>query len=316
MYDDVSAVQYHADPGADPTLSSSIAKVILDSTPRHAWTAHPRMNPSFVASDDTKFSVGSVAHEMLLGKGGGFDVLDFADWRSGGAKTARAKSWEAGRTPILGHQHLAAGEMVDAVVARLRVIPETLALFAGGSVSLGLENGYGERVLVWRDIGGPLCRAMIDWQGPSPAEVWDVKTTGYGLSDYELTRTIANLGYDLSAAFYLRGIAALMPEMAGRFRFRWIFVEDAEPFEVRVLEPTAEMLELGDRKAALAIAKWQDCISKDLWPGYPPVVTRVSPLAWAMERHLEREQNDDDAMRMVVSSRPVEHRERPVMGPC
>ena len=38
---------YHADPCPGPSLSSSVAKLMLDRSPLHAWHAHPRLNPNF-----------------------------------------------------------------------------------------------------------------------------------------------------------------------------------------------------------------------------------------------------------------------------
>ena len=305
IYEDMTAAAYHADPGANPTLSSSIAKTILAQTPRHAWCAHPRLNPTFGPEEGSKFSLGSVVHEILLGRGAGFDVLEYDDYRTKDAKEKRDASWLAGRTPILEHQHVAAVAMADAVISRIRLVPECRPLFLGGPAARGFVAGRGERVLIWRDAGGPLCRAMVDWMGPTDAEIWDVKTTGAGLSDYAIGRTVAALDYDLSAGFYLRGLNALLPHLAGRFKWRWIFIEDAEPFECRVVDADAAILALGDRKAALAIEKWRRCLDADLWPGYAPEVTRVACPPWNEARWMERELTDPDADRMVVSSRPA-----------
>ena len=37
IYTDISAARYHADPAQEPSLSSSIAKIIVTETPRLAW---------------------------------------------------------------------------------------------------------------------------------------------------------------------------------------------------------------------------------------------------------------------------------------
>jgi hypothetical protein len=82
----ISADAYHADPAPAPSLSSSIAKTILHQTPRHAWFEHPRLNPNFEPKDDSKFDLGSVAHELLLGKGAGF-VSAYCEKQSAGLPT-------------------------------------------------------------------------------------------------------------------------------------------------------------------------------------------------------------------------------------
>ena len=312
-FHEIDAADYHNDAGEEPTLSSSIAKVILDKTPAHAFVAHPRLNLAFEADDDSKFDLGSAVHEMILGRGGGFEVLDFADYRTKAAQQARADVVAAGKTAILPERHLRATAMVNAVLDRLEDIPEAARLAEGAGQFV---NGHAERVMIWRDIGGPLCRAMIDWHGPEPWEVWDLKTTAAGLSDEAIGRQIMNLGYDLSAAFYLRGLTTLLPEWAGRFRWRWIFVEDEPPHEVRVVAPSGEMLDIGDRKAALAIAKWNRCLSTGVWPGYAPTIARIEPPGWATARWMERELVDEDAVRFRPMSAPIPHETKELLGPC
>jgi PDDEXK-like domain of unknown function (DUF3799) len=290
---DMPAAAYHADCSAGvPSLSSSIAKVMLSDTPRHAWLKHPRLNPEFEFDDNSKFDLGSVAHELILGKGGGFQVLEFADWRSNLAKAARAEAINDGKVPILTHQHEAADAM--AIVAE-EAIREIDPDFYG-------DDAESEVVAVWDDMGGARCRSMIDrFDGIT---IWDVKTTDLSLSDGALSRQIVNMGYDLSAAFYLRGMSQLMPEMAGRFKFRWVFIEANAPHEVRVIEADNAMLTLGDKKAALAIEKWKNCIASVKWPGYPRTISKITCPGWAESQWLEREMSDDDAVRSMPMSKP------------
>ncbi len=311
---DIPAARYHSDDlCAEPTLSSSIAKVLLSATPLHAWIAHSRLNTALAPDGEKKFALGSVTHELLLGKGGGFEMIDAADYRSKDAKAARDAAIDYGKTPILAHQLADAEDMRDAVIARLREIPETRALIGADGL---LSQGDAEAVIIWRDIGGPLCRAMIDFWGATEAEVWDVKTIGVGLSDGAIRRQIENLGYDLSAGFYLRGLEALRPELAGRFKWRWIFVEGEEPFEVRVIEPDGEMLEIGKRKAALAIAKWHTALTANYWPGYPREITRLAPAQWSLAQLMEREMVDPDALNAVYDNRVVERDPPKLYGAC
>jgi PDDEXK-like domain of unknown function (DUF3799) len=313
LHDDVPAADYHRDPAESPSLSSSVAKIILAATPLHAWTAHPRLNPAYQAETDPKFDRGSVAHELILGRGAGYEVVEAEDWRSKAAKEARDDARSRGFVPILGRHALDSWAMARSVVKRMRDIPDLAPLL--GQSETCLANGLAERVMIWRDIGGALCRAMIDFHGPAPTAIWDIKTTGALLDDETRARQIVNLGHDVQAAFYLRGLSQLMPDLAGRFRWRWIVVEDSPPFEVRVIEPLAELLEIGDRKAALAIEKWRRCVETGLWPGYPPHVTRIGMPAWASERWLERERTDPDADAMVLLNHPVSTRAPELLGP-
>lgn len=290
FYPKIGAAQYHADELCDvPTLSSSIAKTLLSKTPRHAKLAHPRLRSSRAADDDERFDLGSVAHELILGKGGSFDVHDFADWRTKAAKEARATSRAAGRTPVLAEQMERAEAMM---VAFWDAAGETT-----GFPKLD-EVGNTEVVGIWKDVGGPMCRMMLDWW-PEPATVLDIKTTDVSLSDASLGRLIENLSYDLSASFYLRGLAHLSPDTAGRVRWVWVFIEASQPHEVRIVEATNEQIGRGHRKAALAIAKWQQCMESGKWPGYAREIVKIEAPGWAETAWDAREADDPDFARVV-----------------
>ena len=89
IYTDFPVDQYRADPCPQPSLTQSIAKVILDHSPLHAWHAHPRLNPRFVQDEEKKFDIGNTAHALLIGRGKSIAVIDADDWRTKAAKEAR-----------------------------------------------------------------------------------------------------------------------------------------------------------------------------------------------------------------------------------
>lgn len=271
----VPAADYHADPCERPSLSSSVAKILIEKTPRHAWAAHPRLNPNFAANQDSKFDLGSAVHELMLGKGVGYTVIEAANYNGKDAQMARQQAREAGRVPLLAEQY----KQAVGITAE--------ALHALDEMDIELNIARNEAVLVWDD--GVLCRAMVDSIGRGMHQLWDIKTTSAGLSDFAISRHIVNFGYDLSAAFYIRGVEALFPELAGSVEFKWIFVETEPPYEIVVKEIDSTTLEYGRRKAEFAIAKWARCLASGKWPGYPRVVSRTSYPAWAESAWLDRE---------------------------
>src|SRR4051794_11565577 len=86
---DVPPSEYFADPCSQPSLTQSIAKLLIDRSPLHAWYSHPKLNPDFKPDDSTKFDVGNIAHKLLLGRGKDIEVLEFSDWRTKNAQLAR-----------------------------------------------------------------------------------------------------------------------------------------------------------------------------------------------------------------------------------
>ena len=82
---------YHTDPAPQPSLSSSVARELIDNTPRHAWACHPRLNAAWEpASVSRKTEVGERVHDLVCGRGRGHVRVEANDWRSGDAKKKRA----------------------------------------------------------------------------------------------------------------------------------------------------------------------------------------------------------------------------------
>lgn len=268
--------EYHADPCERPSLSSSVAKILLEKTPRHAWTAHPRLNPNFSPKQESKFDLGSAVHELMLGKGPGYTVIEAANYNGKDAQQARQKARESGTVPLLADQFRQA----------VGIAKEALDALAGMDVHL--QDYRNEGVLIWEDHG-MFCRAMLDSIGAGIHQIWDIKTTSAGLSEFAIARHIVNFGYDLSAAFYIKGYETLFKELAGRIEFRWIFVETEPPYEIRVIDADATTLEFGRRKAEAAMYMWTSCMASDHWPGYPRGVGKITYPSWAENAWLERE---------------------------
>src|SRR6185312_5568438 len=91
LHDGIDPKLYHSDPCESPSLSSSLAKIIIDQTPKHAFVCHPKLNPNFAPKDDARFDLGSVAHELILDRGAGFDVVEADSWATKDARKAREK---------------------------------------------------------------------------------------------------------------------------------------------------------------------------------------------------------------------------------
>jgi hypothetical protein len=53
--------EYHRDPAPAPSLSSTLARVLLNQSPLHAWTASPRLNPMWEPKDSATFDIGRAA---------------------------------------------------------------------------------------------------------------------------------------------------------------------------------------------------------------------------------------------------------------
>src|SRR5690606_28189420 len=114
------------------------------------------------------------------------------------------------------------------------------------------------------------CRARIDRLVLDPAgfaDAWDWKTTT-DVSPDTLQRTIIDHGYDIQAAFYLRGLRKLLPEYEGRFSFNFVFVETSAPYAVRRVVLRESFNGVADGDVHRAIPLWARCLSRNAWPDY------------------------------------------------
>jgi hypothetical protein len=299
----MSAAQYHADCCPEPSLSASMAKVLLDKSPKHAWTAHPRLNPDHAPQNETKFDFGSAAHEILLGKGAGLVEVDADDWRTKAARAERDDILAAGKQPILIADMARAKALADAARRQLD---------ACGLAHVFADPSRSEIVMVWRDEGGIWCRSMLDWNWIEPPglTVYDLKTAS-NAHPSSLGFRIADYAYELQAGFYERGLATLLPDLLGRVTWRWVFVEDKEPFALSVAELDGAGKTIGAKKAAAAVALWGECVRTGEWPAWPAGVHRVEYPMRAEEQWLAREENDPALQALTINPMIPEPAERP-----
>ena len=62
----VAARDYHADCCPEPSLSSSLVKMICLSSALHAWQAHPRLSPAPAGDETEAMNIGSGHRSVQL----------------------------------------------------------------------------------------------------------------------------------------------------------------------------------------------------------------------------------------------------------
>jgi len=285
---DVTAAEYHADPAPEPSLSSSIAKLLLDRSPRHARLAHPRLGGVSGPGTPT-MDRGTLIHLLVLGKGSEIEVIDADDWRPKWARDARDAAREAGKLPVLS------GALVDAAAAATAIKRE---LTAGGV----LLDGDSEVAMLWQEEaeqGAIWCRGMVDHMVPVDGRLclYDLKTIHSAHPD-DCTRSAINFGYDIQQEAYTRGAELTFPGYAGRVEFRFLFAEAEPPYGVTVATLDALMQQRGRRRWAEAVQTWSRCLATDEWPGYArEPVTLWSP-GWLLQRESEAAEARGEALEL------------------
>lgn len=259
--EDMPEAEYHAHPAVSSTF---MRHMLPPSCPAVAKYEHE--NPKHKSA----FDLGTVAHEIILGRGAGFIVLDrkITSWQTNAAKAAREEAREAGLVALLAKDHDRARTMAD------RVLEHRLAgaLFTPGS-------GRSEVSVFWHDpVTGLECRARIDWWR-SDALV-DLKTIGTSASEPDIARQITNHGYHQQADHYQNGTQALTGE---RLPWLFVFVESDPPHLVTVAEVDPVDLELAAGRNRRALERIAECTKSGHWPGYVPEteIATISLPAWA-----------------------------------
>jgi hypothetical protein len=270
---DITPEQYHADPCLTPSLSSSIAKMLIDRSPAHARLAHPRLGGAAHTSTGA-MDAGTVIHRLVLGKGASFEVLDFPDYRTKAAQQARDAARAQGRTPMLAHE-------VASLVDASKHISAQLAAYG-----YRIDPAHSEVAAEWQErvhASDALvqCRCMFDQVHIDEGVIFDLKKT-VSANPVDLQRTITNYGYDIQHAAYTSALRALRPRLAGREEFVFLFVEIEEPYAVTPVKLTGEFRELGQSRWSRAVRTWYDCLTNDDWPAYTRGVVEIEPTPWAL----------------------------------
>lgn len=291
LHFDVPADVYHADPCPEPSLNQTLAKLLIpgNKTPAHVRHAHPRLNPNYEPEHQTKFTLGSAAHKLLLGRGRDFEVFDAADWNaSGGGKGAKTElhanreaALSVGKLPILRHQFDTATEMV--IAAR-----QQLGLHSVYKDAFTLGNGNAEVVAIAKHQG---CwyRTMIDWRMPDGRILYDYKSTETSVAAPALQWRVSDEEWPIQAAMQEFILDIIEPENAGRREFRYVCQEAYPPYALTVGRIPERTLHIARRNLSLAMVRWQLCMSTGIWPAYDAGIVDLEYPPHVAARMVEQE---------------------------
>ena len=278
IYRGISPADYHADPCPEPSLTQSIAKILLERSPQHAWVAHPRLNPDFMPDDDSKFDLGNVAHRILLNRGKDLEILPFVDWRTKGSQEARATAHEEGKIAVLQHQYERALEMQQVAVAQLNEHEDSDAF----------DYGTNEVMICWQE-DGIWFRALVDSLHDDLRTIDDYKTTDMSVAPHVIGIRAEAAGWHVQANFISRGLNVLDPGGMGKRRFRFVAQETAPPHALTVMHMDDHWMLMGEKAVDKAVNIWRRSINTGNWPGYPAKGIVPEFPQWSEKRWLDRE---------------------------
>lgn len=283
---DMPRALYDEDPAPTPSLNQSLAKVLLERSPRHAWLLHPRLNPKFERDKDRKFDLGTAAHDVLFNAGRNIQIVKADDYKTKAAREERDVAIAAGKMPVTEPQMETVDAMARAAVTQIAQHRDLLGIFPG--------KGKPEQVMLWQE-GETWCRGAIDWLPDGQGIFLDYKTTTVSANPEQWARQAYDLGCDIQAVFYTRGLEKLR---GGTWECRFIVQESEPPYALSVCALPPSALALGAAKVNEALRIWRWCSERGFWPGYPKETAYIEPPPWHMTRWQEREAIDRDLLEL------------------
>lgn len=272
----MTAEEYHADPCPEPSLSSSIAWLLLNDSAARARHCHQRLNPTHVEEQSESFDIGTIAHRIILeGHANAVKVIEgVTDWRTKQAQELRDQVRAQGHVPVLRKHWDQIVAMTQATRAQLDAHEDGRAMF---------RDGVAEVVAVWQDTGAGLptwCRARLDYLRADGID--DYKSTRGSAHPEQVAKNLPDNGWLVQAAFYRRGVAALTgQELPVRFAVQ----ECYEPYLLSVNAPGPALEFLAEHELVpRAIERWARCLDANVWPGYGTQTAFAEMTPWVEQR--------------------------------
>jgi PDDEXK-like domain of unknown function (DUF3799) len=258
-----------------PALSQSIAKLIVNESPRHAWLRHPKLGNVPEKPTSAK-DEGTLIHKLLLGKGDTDIVLiDAPDYRTKAAQQARDAALEDGKLPMIASKY----KDIETAADALREQCALMGFKFKGESEVGIE---------WTDVGehgDVLCRSKLDHLLLADGQILDVKKTCNANPDY-IQRNLQDLGCPIQQHAYTRAVEELQPDLRGRLDFVFIFCEMEPPYSVVPVRLSGAFRAIGERQWTQALYTWERCLATNKWPSYCDGPIVLEPPAYVMAKYL------------------------------
>jgi len=281
---EISEEAYHADCCPMPSASSSLLKILINETPKHAWDAHPKLNPNHETSDgEEKFDRGHACHQLMLGGLDRFCIIDADAYRSNDAKAKRAKAYVDGLIPLLKHKLPEVIAMCDQGKAQLANMEyqDEREIFTGGKSEQTLcwtEEFYGQTIWV---------RAKLDYFKGAGEIYGDYKSLAASIHPARLHKYAENADWAFQQALYERGIQKVIGDETPDFRF--VVQEATAPHRLLIVKSNPATIGVARRKVEFALAQFAWCMKEQCWPGFPNTTVTLGASPWANEQFLADE---------------------------
>ena len=255
----LTAEAYHGDPCPAPSLSASLAQLMIEECPALVHHEHPRLNDAWEPDSRQDFDIGTAAHLAILQPelyGARVVETDFDSWRGHNAKV-RDRAHDEGKVPLLLQNQALIADLKDAI----RQHPIASCAFATGEI---------ERSLVWyAKDAGIWCRCRPDCLWMDRDYIVDLKTS-VTANPRKLKRIAADQGWHQRAAWYIEGYEAVFGRTP---TYYFVVVAKNPPHLISTVDLSDRALAWGALLNEEARRRFAKCLTTGQWPGYRAVET-------------------------------------------
>ena len=272
-----------------PAISASHLKLLACQTPRHYWDRYVNPDPAPSVETDAML-LGTQLHMLTLEPGRFAETFHLDLTPADAPRRPTAKQLEGlSKPPREGtkardeHDRIAAAaawwadwdashppQPGEALPAQRWLDLQGMATSLARCPIIGpllAQQGAAEEALFWHDPDlGIDCRCKPDWL---TADGWVLDLKSCVSANPRRFRWQAwDLGYDIQAWFYLRGIQQARGITPRGFLFA--AVEKGRPYVSTPILASEALLERGRARAEAAVAQLLECRRTGVWPGYLP----------------------------------------------
>jgi hypothetical protein len=256
---------------SDSWLSKSVLWELFDAS-LWRWRYHPkRFKPTAAMQWGSLIDCMTTTPELVDET---VAVMPYDD-----RKSKLAQAWEA--------EHEGAGKIVVTRTEYAAARQAAKMLLKTHRKSAEIFRKSSSQVVIGGKIEGLKVKGLVDLAPAGEDFLADLKTTAdFSMAGFE--KTSARFGYHVQGGVYLAMWNLCHPDDQ-RERFKLIWQESAEPFEIAVVEIPRDELEQGLKTASWLVARIKKAAEADVWPMlFEEEEPQLRRPTWAAIREEER----------------------------
>jgi len=255
-----------------PRLSPSIAHILINESPLHAWQEHYLLGGGRERDESEAQARGRILDRLIFGTGPELVVIDAENFRTKAAQELRDAATEARKIPVLA--------------SKIKAFEETANILTDKMARKGVELvGVSQARLEW-ESNGVQCKGKLDHFITGEAMIWDLKTCR-SAKPAAIAASLESHGGYVQHAAYVEGVEATNPDLAGRVRMGFVFCEYVKPYAVTVAFLDGTLAQLGRMQWARAKEAWGRGLASGNWPEYSDGPVTIEAKPWQMTDAIE-----------------------------